>query len=88
MDLLDKLESEWTIGSWSIGVLKGHGWSASVHGHGVCKHGYGKTPEAAFYDAVKQFRAEYPDEITAKRKQLIDAQETAARLSAELEGVA
>jgi len=88
-DILAQFAAEWPHDSWSIGRYRsGTRWHAQVHGHGVCRFGSGNTPREAFDAAVAGFRAEYPDELTAKRKQLEKARADAERLERELAEVA
>ena len=77
-------DREWLEGSWSVGRSRPYDFTSYVHGHGTCANGSGKTPREAFDRAVAAFRAEYPDELTTKRKRLEKARAEAARLEQEL----
>lgn len=85
---IEQLDAEWTLDSWSIGrtgTKNGlHHYDAYVHGFGACAQAGGKTVREAMDKAIAKFRADYPDELTAKRERLRKAREEAERLEREL----
>lgn len=87
---IEKFAAMWPNDSWSIGQVKGvsKAFSATVHGFGTCAFGDGATPEEAFTAAIGSFRENHPDELTTKRRLLVEARDRAAQLEAELADVA